>query len=696
MSDYLDDHIEEIMANEPDPIKEIDKHMLEELRNNKSFRIIGVMLHETQWRIVNKNLKAGWYPFGNYSEPKEDEPYTLPIRSEIVERLYDLYDKNPHIEISCLVGMNGAGKSTLLDILYRLINNYSVTVLGGKMDNKHGRHLRYADGLNADLYYELGGKLYKVKCRGNETYLYEQDKQGLFTNKLSSKGDLAGFDHFFYTISNNYSLYSLNEKEYKEKTTVVVDGVEKEVRINGNWVEGLFHKNDGYLSPIVITPFREAGSINIEKENGLALQRIAAIAVLGTAHNEPSILDDYRVKAIRYKINRNYKRKIDAKYNESWEEKIKKSYFDRIIEEFANVWKQKLHEKTNALKEIIDKRENFKPTTKEDLVLLYLSYKSFKICMTYDDYYDLLGIDEVLRQSLKEYNDGFFSQFIGEWIQRRKKNFSEVVNRLLNPEYDSHINLKIRQCMNYAENLVYDKDEDEFDIVTLVKGKRVETFDDAVLLLPPAFYNIDLVLEKEKNSVGDNQVVPMTISTMSSGERQMLYTMSYVLYHLKNIQSVKTSNNCHQYNYINLVFDEAELYYHPDYQKQFVKNLIDYISRCHLDNNIIKSINIIIATHSPFVLTDILTQNTLYLDKGNPRVVDNQTFGANYYDMLHDSFFFEDTALGGVATQRIKEWLTGKNEKGESVETLGAEEVQSMIGDPLIVNYLLSGYHVQD
>ena len=54
----------------------------------------------------------------------------------------ELYDKIPHIEISCLVGMNGSGKSTLLDILYRLINNYSVTVLGGKMDNKHGRHLR--------------------------------------------------------------------------------------------------------------------------------------------------------------------------------------------------------------------------------------------------------------------------------------------------------------------------------------------------------------------------------------------------------------------------------------------------------------------------------------------------------------------------------------------------------------------------
>ena len=124
-----------------------------------------------------------------------------------------------------------------------------------------------------------------------------------------------------------------------------------------------------------------------------------------------------------------------------------------------------------------------------------------------------------------------------------------------------------------------------------------------------------------------------------------------------------------------------------------MKKLIDYIDRCNLNKEIIKSINVIIATHSPFVLTDILTQNTLYLSKGERKTVEQQTFGANYYDMLHDSFFFKDTALGGVATKRIKEWLTGKNEKGvESVD----EEVLSLIGDPLITQCLMSGYYVQD
>lgn len=659
------------------------------------FRIIGIKLYKTRWRSVNKVLKGGWYPFGNYMEPQEDEPYFLPVRSCTVERLYDLYDNTTHIEVSCLVGMNGAGKSTLLDVFYRIINNYAVTVLGGKMDNKHGRHLRYAEGLNADLYYELENKVFRIKCRDQEVELYEQDKCGFLQKQTLTVGDLTGFDNFFYTISNNYSLYSLNEREYKEKLTIEENGEEKEERINGDWVGGLFHKNDGYLSPIVITPYREAGSINIEKENGLALHRIAAIAVLGTAQKEPSVLDGYRVKAIKYRLNRSYKRKIDAKYIESWKDDIDdKNYFDRILSTFEDVWAKKLGSRLDKHEEPEVKAKNPLFPTRKDLILEYLAYKSFRICATYDDYYELFNMKGLLN-SYKD-NKNFISGLYFGWEQRNKQNFEDVVNRLCDSQYDSHINLKVRQCLEYADNLVYNSEEDEIDIETLVKGKKVDTFDEAVLLLPPAFYNIDLVLESDNNEEEDEEKAPVTVSTMSSGERQMLYTMSYVLYHLKNIQSVKTSNNCHKYNYINLVFDEAELYYHPDYQRQFVKKLIDYIYRCHLDNNIIKSINIIIATHSPFVLTDILTQNTLYLDNGKPKAVYNQTFGANYYDMLHDSFFFKDTALGGVATQRIKEWLKGKNENDESVDALTDNEVQSLIGDPLIVNYLLSGYHVQD
>lgn len=62
-------------------------------------RIIGIKLFDTRWHTVNKTLKTGWYPFGHYPEPKEEQPYSLPTRTSIEEKLYDLYDNNPHMQL---------------------------------------------------------------------------------------------------------------------------------------------------------------------------------------------------------------------------------------------------------------------------------------------------------------------------------------------------------------------------------------------------------------------------------------------------------------------------------------------------------------------------------------------------------------------------------------------------------------------
>ena len=85
-------------------------------------------------------------------------------------------------------------------------------------------------------------------------------------------------------ISTNYSLYAFNQSEY------VADDIEENEmaeEVNGDWLNGLFHKNDGYFTPLVITPFRETGNIDVEKENRLASQRIMALALLQQAQVKP-------------------------------------------------------------------------------------------------------------------------------------------------------------------------------------------------------------------------------------------------------------------------------------------------------------------------------------------------------------------------------------------------------------------------
>ena len=111
--------------------------------------------------------------------------------------------------------------------------------------------------------------------------------------------------------------------------------------------------------------------------------------------------------------------------------------------------------------------------------------------------------------------------------------------------------------------------------------------------------------------------------------------------------------------------------------------LLEALTWCHIDKEKIHSIQILMVTHSPFVLTDVFTQNTLYLAEGERQEVKQQTFGANYYDMLQNSFFFENTAIGDVASKAISQWIEASNNN----EEVASEKIE-LVGDELIRTYL--------
>ena len=82
--------------------------------------------------------------------------------------------------------------------------------------------------------------------------------------------------------------------------------------------------------------------------------------------------------------------------------------------------------------------------------------------------------------------------------------------------------------------------------------------------------------------------------------------------------------------------------------------------------------------------TDILTENTLYLQDGDVQNVKIQTFGANYYDILNKSFFFEDKAIGDISSSVFSRLIKESNNK----KVFSKNEI-SFVGDELIKMYLL-------
>ena len=105
--------------------------------------------------------------------------------------------------------------------------------------------------LNAELYYEKDNVIYKITI-SNDSFSWT-DERGNIMGKNSE--DLQSL---FYTIVINYSHYAYNSQEYQSE---IMGRYKKKF-----WIEALFHKNDGYRTPIVLNPFRERGNIDINVE----------------------------------------------------------------------------------------------------------------------------------------------------------------------------------------------------------------------------------------------------------------------------------------------------------------------------------------------------------------------------------------------------------------------------------------------
>lgn len=121
---------------------------------------------------------------------------------------------------------------------------------------------------------------------------------------------------------------------------------------------------------------------------------------------------------------------------------------------------------------------------------------------------------------------------------------------------------------------------------------------------------------------------------------------------------------------VTILIDEGELTLHPQWQKQFVYNLVELVK--HLPNLESKKVQIILTTHSPLLLSDFPAENVIFLRKftkedvkkapkqkvGNCMVVnreDKQTFGANVHSLLADSFFLQGGLVGEFAKQKLQD-----------------------------------------
>lgn len=626
-------------------------------------KITGIMIHDGCAPWIRKNLKIGiLYPF--YSFLKESDFYGEldPSDAALPEDFFGEINDSTKISVSALVGCNGSGKSGLVDIALRLFNNVAC-ILSEKYNPEH--NFTFIPGLRASLFYSIGQEQYKLSQTGDSmkdlSLTRHSDRKKLSINK-KWLGNC-----FFYTVLLNYSIHAFNIFDYKKEWSERLSD-EKPFC----WLDSVFHKNDGYTAPIVLNPKRTEGNIDINIENSLANDRLISLLFKrdGTVNSSYAYINEnIEISSIKIALDLE---SVDRKYADllKWWMEHKADYEremeNMLFQSIVQFWK----EKYGFFRRYDDDSEY-------DTAIKYLVYKTISVANKYDAFDNFHSLSPINNYSMKD---------IEAWTFELQKLITEIDND------KSHITQRIRQILSF---LVYRQysfstgEEIRIGAETFSNIPRQYKIDlkkwEMTDLVPPHCFNTQIFV---RNKETEDE---FPFSQLSSGERQMSYVSSTVIYHLKNLNSVPKNIRRAKYRYANIILDEIELYFHPEYQRKFVEHILNCIRTAELKE--IKSVNILMITHSPFILSDIPKSNVLFLKDGKPFYnMQENTFAANIHSLLRNGFFLEKGSIGSFARKKI-DMMFGILQAGTSTKEMRQQIM--LVSEPILRSQLLKLYNEQ-
>jgi len=199
----------------------------------------------------------------------------------------------------------------------------------------------------------------------------------------------------------------------------------------------------------------------------------------------------------------------------------------------------------------------------------------------------------------------------------------------------------------------------------------------------------------------------LSLNSLSYGQQTLIRLIYKILYKL---EENKLSN-------VTLIMDEVETGFHPDWQKKFLSLLLDVLKAYKKQNSLLKQINIVCASHSPFIISDLPKENIIFLDKVDEESKKNYSdltkdlqnrncinvskhikinpFGANIHTLLSDGFFMQDGLMGEFAKDKISQilfLLSGKIGP-INIPQKQIKPIIEIIGEDFLREKLLKMYH---
>ena len=188
--------------------------------------------------------------------------------------------------------------------------------------------------------------------------------------------------------------------------------------------------------------------------------------------------------------------------------------------------------------------------------------------------------------------------------------------------------------------------------------------------------------ESIQTLVDSEKDLSVNFSKISDGESVFLNTFSTIFSTLRNSK----------YDNKIILLDEPDLNLHPELARNFINTLNNIIEKYFVGN----SLQLIISTHSPYIVTDVPKKSVFnlidrkdYLGEidslgSEQRIFIRNaevSFGANLFDLMSDSFFLKAT-IGEFAKEKIIQMSNNKRLR---------DSLLNYIDDPVLKSLLTKG-----
>lgn len=566
-----------------------------------------------------------------------DGRYILERKREKEKQLPNNFFGEGISNISCIIGNNGSGKTTLIkDIL--LYQYFTV---------------------------------FKPKLRVNpskQIFIYEENN--LFYIYKSFSNLEINLPQETYVANNELHLTSvnLNTKYIYFSTSFNTDSLANGIHSNIYDISARKELED--ISLKIATPKTNSNSSNIymngkliiEKYNKELFRNILDFIIKNEIVIDTIPYSDFKEKLLNLKN----KSKIIYNFNEN------NIFFEKPNIEML---------RKNLFKKINDD-ELSKNNPLDNILLKFWEYITFKLIT------DIVSnkiekniLDKIIvrkkDENIKKWLDNVFKVILQNIFSYQNK--MEAKNNPSTQDYKFYPSLSLDQ---------FDISHIEGIITFLLSSNKKIKFDNNRFVF--SYKNNQALFNKLLKWYHGRELYSLEFEEkFSSGELEFLN----LIVKLKNIGS----NLTHASNII-FLFEELEAFMHPEWQRKiidFLPSLKDSLPWLRD-----KNIQIILTSHTPFIVGDLPEKNIIFLNQNNQSSPLTKTFGSNIYDLFKDNFLLE-SCFGEFSRKKIKKVidLLSKNKEDkyntEEIEKniTEIEFIIDSIGEPLIKNKLEKMYN---